>query len=441
MPFYKPIKIRLIINKLCRGSEAWSNAAASRAVPFVGSGVQISLPAPFMVESKKIVVLDSFLKPIFGGGQTITNTLFKYLSKDLDVKFIADKLPSDPLYSVAIPSFKNSIFRRMILQITKFRIAYKTIKQGYLGLSKMQYKFITRMPKFLVNLIVNKEAIKIINESQVIISNSFYDPLILKVADISGKKIIKVNHLPLSLESIKNLNVFIKDLCEKNNAKLISVVLSSNQVPLSKDLGIETMYIPNGIETKNLSKEVIDSVLTKFDLKGRKFIFSVGRLQDSQKGFSLAIRAVSMISDIIYVIAGNGPDMNFYKDMINSLGLNDRVKLVGFVSDDEKLALMHESSAFLQPSYFESFSIVTLEALSQGAIVLVSKNDGSLDIIDDGGNGFFISLDPDDISKKIKFVIGLDNKISERIKSNAIQTANKYSAENMVSKYRDIIDK
>jgi len=102
---------------------------------------------------------------------------------------------------------------------------------------------------------------------------------------------------------------------------------------------------------------------------------------------------------------------------------------------------MHESSAFLQPSYFESFSIVTLEALSQGAIVLVSKNDGSLDIIDDGGNGFFISLDPDDISKKIKFVIGLDNKISERIKSNAIQTANKYSAENMVSKYRDIIDK
>ena len=243
------------------------------------------------------------------------------------------------------------------------------------------------------------------------------------------------------MESIKNLNVFIKDLCEKNNAKLISVVLSSNQVPLSKDLGIETMYIPNGIETKNLSKEVIDSVLTKFDLKGRKFIFSVGRLQDSQKGFSLAIRAVSMISDIIYVIAGNGPDMNFYKDMINSLGLNDRVKLVGFVSDDEKLALMHESSAFLQPSYFESFSIVTLEALSQGAIVLVSKNDGSLDIIDDGGNGFFISLDPDDISKKIKFVIGLDNKISERIKSNAIQTANKYSAENMVSKYRDIIDK
>jgi len=393
------------------------------------------------MEKKKIVVLDAFLKPIFGGGQIVTNLLFKYLSNDFDVKFVGDKTRSDPFYSVAIPGFRDSYLRRLILWIFSFRSVYRTVKGNELGMSNIQYRFVVSLPKFFVDKLVNKDAIKLMEGADVIISNSMYDPFLLRVAKIRGKKIIRVNHLPLNLESTRKIDLFLKYICDRNDAELISVVLSGSQAKASNDLGIKTVLIPNGIEQTNISDKVISDTLNKFGLAGKRFLFSIGRLQDSQKGFSLSIRAMSLLKDkdLVYVIAGSGPDRDYYTNLVSSLGLTDRVKLIGFVSDEEKLALMHSSFAFLQPSYFESFGIVTLEALSQGAIVLVSRNEGSVDMIKDGENGFFIELREEDIKNKIETVLGMTEKERGRIKTNAIQTAKVYSAENMISKYVDLI--
>ncbi|MBL8299935.1 MAG: glycosyltransferase family 4 protein [Rhodanobacteraceae bacterium] len=50
----------------------------------------------------------------------------------------------------------------------------------------------------------------------------------------------------------------------------------------------------------------------------------------------------------------------------------DGVHYLGFVDSDEKYALMAGASAFVMPSRWESFSIVTLEALAQGTPVIVN---------------------------------------------------------------------
>jgi glycosyltransferase involved in cell wall biosynthesis len=59
---------------------------------------------------------------------------------------------------------------------------------------------------------------------------------------------------------------------------------------------------------------------------------------------------------------------------IDNMGLPDSpdIEYLGFVDEERKLALMAGASAFVLPSLYESFSIVTLEAMAQRTPVLVN---------------------------------------------------------------------
>ncbi|HVH34028.1 MAG TPA: glycosyltransferase family 4 protein [Tahibacter sp.] len=73
------------------------------------------------------------------------------------------------------------------------------------------------------------------------------------------------------------------------------------------------------------------------------------------------------------------------------LGLRevDGVHFLGFVDAAEKAALMAGATAFVMPSRWESFSIVTLEALAQGAPVIVNAHcDVLADHVDTAGAGW-----------------------------------------------------
>lgn len=58
----------------------------------------------------------------------------------------------------------------------------------------------------------------------------------------------------------------------------------------------------------------------------------------------------------------------------DTLGLRKmpNVEFLGFVSEERKLALMAGALAFVQPSRYESFSIVALEAMAQGTPIVVN---------------------------------------------------------------------
>jgi glycosyltransferase involved in cell wall biosynthesis len=64
----------------------------------------------------------------------------------------------------------------------------------------------------------------------------------------------------------------------------------------------------------------------------------------------------------------------------DTLGLRTmpNVEFLGFVSEERKLALMAGALAFVQPSRYESFSIVALEAMAQGTPIVVNGQCGPL---------------------------------------------------------------
>ena len=128
----------------------------------------------------------------------------------------------------------------------------------------------------------------------------------------------------------------------------------------------------------------------------RKIVLTVGRLAASEayKGYDIILkifrRVLTSVPDAHYVLCGKGDDRPRIERLIAELGLEDRVTLTGFVSDDELPAHYCMADVFAMPSTGEGFGIVFLEAMACGIPVLAGNRDGSVDALADGELGCLV---------------------------------------------------
>ena len=103
----------------------------------------------------------------------------------------------------------------------------------------------------------------------------------------------------------------------------------------------------------------------------RPFILAAGRL-DHQKGFDLLIRAYAALKDNDLphdlVILGDGPERARLEHLARSLGVAERVRLLGF--QENPYAWMGRCDLFVSSSRYEGFCRVIVEALAVGAPVI-----------------------------------------------------------------------
>ena len=96
----------------------------------------------------------------------------------------------------------------------------------------------------------------------------------------------------------------------------------------------------------------------------------IGRLV-AYKGLDVLIQALVDV-DVQLAIVGDGPRRAEIQERIAALGLSERVRLVGEVSDDDRLAWLHACDALVLPSTTrqEAFGMVQLEAMMCGRPVV-----------------------------------------------------------------------
>jgi len=160
----------------------------------------------------------------------------------------------------------------------------------------------------------------------------------------------------------------------------------------------------------------------KYSLKGKRVIFSIGRLT-RMKGFDYLIDAMAQVSrdfpEAIAIIAGVGPHQNVLGQLIEERGLSDRVKLVGWISEQERTALYQRSEVVVVPSLEEPFGMVFLEALVMRKPVVAFKSASAPEIIDDGIDGLLVPVG--DIKKLAQSIILVlsDEALRERMAKNS----------------------
>lgn len=80
--------------------------------------------------------------------------------------------------------------------------------------------------------------------------------------------------------------------------------------------------------------------------------------------------------------------------LINLKKLDDRVKITGYLSEEEKTNLLADSDILLMLSSHEGYGIAYIEAMRYGTIPIAGTSGGASEIIQDGENGYLI--DPED---------------------------------------------
>lgn len=100
--------------------------------------------------------------------------------------------------------------------------------------------------------------------------------------------------------------------------------------------------------------------------------------------------ARSAQGDLVLEIAGQGDDRSRLERLARTLGVEDSVRFLGFVSDEEKRRLMRRAWAVVLASTKEGWGISNVEAAACGTPALASDSPGLRESVRDGETGFLV---------------------------------------------------
>jgi glycosyltransferase involved in cell wall biosynthesis len=180
---------------------------------------------------------------------------------------------------------------------------------------------------------------------------------------------------------------------------------------------VETIY--KGHDLSWYSEPAVD--LTTIGSDSKYFnIICVGSPRP-HKGTHILLQAAKALSDIqklrIILVGDNLQSENFTQ-LIENSGMKERIILTGFRSDVPALA--KACDLLILPSLSkEGLTRTVLESLSNGTPVVSSANDGVLESIEDGVNGYIVPIgDANAIADKVRMLFNEPDKLAE-ISGNA----------------------
>jgi glycosyltransferase involved in cell wall biosynthesis len=114
----------------------------------------------------------------------------------------------------------------------------------------------------------------------------------------------------------------------------------------------------------------------------------------ARKGLDFALNMMAHLSypHLKLFVAGDDPNKQRFKTMVQNLKIEDRVVFGGFRRDVAQA--MASSDIFLFPSWYEAFSLATIEAAACGLPVVATSINGTEDFIEPGITGDFVPHDP-----------------------------------------------
>jgi glycosyltransferase involved in cell wall biosynthesis len=141
-----------------------------------------------------------------------------------------------------------------------------------------------------------------------------------------------------------------------------------------------------------LSWHVIDyeKYIWKGDVTKEKLISTIAWMQKVQNITRKGVdRSVCVFAELLkldptfkmVIIGPTGAETSYLFDLIQKLGLADKVIVTGALPEEEKILWLKKSSFYLQLSEYEGFGIAAIEALASGNVVLHSNKGGLSDAI------------------------------------------------------------
>ena len=226
--------------------------------------------------------------------------------------------------------------------------------------------------------------------------------------------------------------------------------------------------VPNGVNIKKFS--IDDFRLTIDDFKRKlgigedeKVVITVSRLV-KKNGVEDLIEAISQLSPprrdpvhykhnkvagqitnyklpVKLLICGDGEERQKLEVRSKKLGIENKVKFMGFIAPAELPKYYAIADVFCRPSLSEGLGNVFLEAMAAGVPVIATPVGGIPDFLKNGETGLFCHVrNPESIAEKIKWILDEKNKEEvARVVANAREmVGRKYDWEIIAEKMEKI---
>lgn len=216
-------------------------------------------------------------------------------------------------------------------------------------------------------------------------------------------------------------------------AELLIIKFSNKLFFLSEDSIILAKKYYSFPESKIiLTSNGIDKVFNQIYLernkkeKNKLNIVVVADLSRSEKGLKFLLETIQPIkNDFIFNLIGDS-----YIDDEDT-----EIKYFPKLPTDEFAKFLLNQDIFISASFYDTFSITTLEAMAAGVIPLVTKETGVSKFIVDGENGFVYDYGDMESLRKQLLKIKNDFHLKIKLSRNAASIFNRFLWENISKEY------
>jgi len=142
-----------------------------------------------------------------------------------------------------------------------------------------------------------------------------------------------------------------------------------------------------------------------------------------RKGLEPLLRALPALGHAAKALVVGGDDPTHYRTLAAQLGVADRVIFAGHSSQVEDY--FAAGDAFVLPTLYEAFALVTLEAAAAGLPLVTTEVNGTEDFVVDGENGFLTERDGGSIARALAPLVA-DSTLRRRLGENARRMVSDY---------------
>lgn len=217
----------------------------------------------------------------------------------------------------------------------------------------------------------------------------------------------------------------------------------------SESVHPDVRTLPNGVPVEAIRQEArdLDDLRRELDLPEGSLVVGAVAVFRRQKRLldwlAVAERVASMHENVLFLLAGEGPELPSVRTRIRELGLEQRVRLPGFRADGRRL--MGLVDVYLMTSAYEGLPLAMLEAMALAKPVVSTRVGGVPEVVVPGKHGFLAPVgDIDLLAAQVNAILRNSAAAREMGQNGALEVEKRFHTRERVriiqSTYCELVD-
>lgn len=255
-----------------------------------------------------------------------------------------------------------------------------------------------------------------------------------------------VHYVPFA----QNFSRWLVRKVSKDFCNICDLVITPTTIveELLREYGVTTdiQTIPTGIDLKGYEKGDPGWLRSTYSIPTEdRILLFVGRL-GTEKNLDFLIEAFKIINEQLpttsLVLVGSGPQENHYKELCQSLGIEEKVVFTGTLDKKRVINAYLGADLFVFASVTETQGLVLGEAQAAGLPIVAVEAFGTKEMVTSGFDGYLTPLSQEVFTKKVLEVLQ-DKQLYREFSANAKRSVQKISSSNsakrLISCYEQLL--